>query len=291
MSRSFGFFVVFVSLLGSSFPIIAAADESSEFRREVRHYEGKLLLLPTPSRFDLIHYDANGRSTRQSTGEPWTTAGLVLARKIDYRDRQIAIDGERAVVVLEGDSPAKKLTTAAIGRDVHVVLEVPATIHNVADLNAFLLRAFSGEGLEAKINGAWRADIDLNTLSDFRSIPADGRVGTLENGRIVYCWESNVVTQPKALYKPGPSYSASALTKRVSGTVHVRVIVNERGFPEILELIDHLPEGMDAGVLSAVSQWRFQPGFKDGMPTPTVVIVEIRFKLTPQHVEPRRPRK
>lgn len=88
-----------------------------------------------------------------------------------------------------------------------------------------------------------------------------------------------MVTKPKAFYKPGPTYAASALLKRISGVIQVRAIVNEKGFPEILEVLQHLPGGLDAGVLSAVSQWRFQPGIRDDVPAATVVIVEIRFRL------------
>ena len=87
------------------------------------------------------------------------------------------------------------------------------------------------------------------------------------------------MSKPRAVYKPGPAYPASALWKKVSGNVRVRVIVNENGFPEILGIIQNLSEGVDAQVLSAVSQWRFEIPRKAGVPTATMVVVEIKFHL------------
>ena len=214
-------------------------------------------------------------------------AGLFRARKIDLRDRQITIEGERAVVALQSDASGLKLAAVPVGRAVHITLEMPP-IQSAAELKQFMSQVFS-EDIQEKIAGAWRADVDLNSLAHSTSLPADGRVGTLANGRAVYAWQSGVVTQPKAFYKPGPTYAANALLKRISGVVQVRVIVNEKGFPEVLEVIQHLPEGLDAGVLAAVSQWRFKPGIREGLPTPTVVIVEINFHL--ENARPSRPRK
>jgi TonB family protein len=281
---------VLLVILGSSFcgNLEVSAATPVDLKKEARRYEGKLLLLSAPSRFDLLHFDAHGHPTREAMGEPWTMAGLVRARKIDLRDRQITIEGERAVVALQSDASGSKLVAAPVGRAVHITLDMPP-IQSAAELKQVLSQVFS-EDIPQKIAGAWRADVDLNSLAHSTSLPADGKVGTLANGRAVYAWQSGVVTQPKAYYKPGPTYAANALLKRISGVVQVRVIVNERGFPEILEVIRHLPEGLDAGVLAAVSQWRFKPGIREGVPTPTVVIVEINFHLQ-ENAKQNRPRK
>ncbi len=271
-------FAVLLAVLASSFCSEVEAGAPFDLKKEARRYEGRLLLLSAPSRFDLIHFDTQGHPTREATGEPWTTTGLVRARKIDLRDRQLTIEGERAVVALEPAASGTKLVAAPVGRAVHITVEMPP-IQSAAELTQFLSRIFSTDDVQQKIARAWHADVDLNLLAHSASLPPDGRVGTLEGGRAVLAWQSGVVTQPKAFYKPGPTYAANALLKRISGVVQVRIIVNERGFPEILELIRHLPEGLDAGVLAAVSQWRFKPGIWEGVPTPTVVIVEINFHL------------
>jgi TonB family protein len=67
--------------------------------------------------------------------------------------------------------------------------------------------------------------------------------------------------------------------KKVSGTIRVRVTVNEKGFPGIMEIVEHLREGLDANALSAVSQWRLEPGVRDGVAAASVVVVELKFHL------------
>jgi TonB family protein len=282
MRSSCASFAVLVGFLGCKFPASLGATlaPQSDLKKEIRQrYEGKLLLLSAPSSFDLIHFDAKGHATREATGEPWTTSGLVRARKIDVRNRQMIIDGQRELVALDPEPPGTKLIPVTTNRDVHVTIELPPSIHSTSQLNTFLAQVFSADGVAQRIANAWHSEVDLKAMDDVRTLPRNGRVGTLENGRPVYSWESGVVTKPRAFYKPGPTYPANALFKRVSGTIRVRVVVNEKGFPEILEVIQHLGEGLDARVLSAVSQWRFERPLRDGVPAATMVIVEIKFHL------------
>jgi TonB family protein len=281
MRRGFAFYVLLVGVLTCVLPVAldASLDYQDDVKKEVRRYEGKLLLLKTPSSFDIVHFDQQGRASREPSGVPWTTSGLVRARKTDVRERQVVIDGVRVVVALDPESPIPKLVPVTTDREVHVTIQLPSSLHGSAELNDFLSRVFSVEDVPQRIANAWHAEIDLKRLEDIQSLPPDGRIGTLEGGRVVYSWESGVVTKPRALYKPGPSYPASALLKRVSGNIRVRVIVNEKGFPEILEIIQNLREGLDAQVLAAVSQWRFEIPRKDGIPAATMVVVEIKFHL------------
>jgi TonB family protein len=270
-----------VLFCGLCAPIHAAVLSRGDLRKTIRQrYEGKLLLLTVPSSFDVIHFDGKGNPTRPPAEEPWTTCGLLHATKIDVQDNQMVLDGPRVVVALDPEPPGTKLVPVTTDRQVHVSIELPRSIRNASELNEFLAHVLSVDGLQQKIATAWHANVDLSReLYDVNALPPDGRIGTLEGGRAVYAWERGAVSKPRAVYKPGPSYPANALLKRVSGTIRVRVVVNERGFPEILEVVQHLREGLDARVLSAVSQWRFEPPLKDGVPAATMVVVEIKFHL------------
>lgn len=237
-------------------------------------------MLQVPTSFDVIHFDGKGHPTRPPTGEPWTICGLLQATKIDVQDNQMVVDGPRVIVALNPEPPGTKLVPVTTDRELHVTIELPRLLRNATELNEFLAHVFSVDDLQQKIAMAWHANVDLSReLNDVSALPPDGRIGTLEGERAVYSWESGAVSKPRAVYKPGPSYPANALLKRVSGTIRVRVVVNERGFPEILEVVQHLREGLDAAVLSAVSQWRFEPPLKDGVPAATMVVVEVKFHL------------
>jgi TonB family protein len=178
------------------------------------------------------------------------------------------------------NTSSKKLVPITTDRTVHVSIDLPREPIDTARRSEFLGRILSTEEVACKIENAWHADVDLTWGSGRgTAFPPDGKVGTLAGDRPVYAWESGVVSKPKAIYKPGPRYAANALVKRVAGTIRVRVIVNERGFPEIMEIVEHLREGLDANALAAVSQWRFEPGLRNGLAAASVVVVELKFNL------------
>lgn len=262
-------------------PISPSVSPDSDLRKELRRrYEGKLLLLSNPNSFDVVHFDGKGVPTRRSAGEPWTTAGLIQAEKVDVLDGQVVIDGRRAIVALSSNGRPKKLVPVTTDRAVHVSIDLPRDLRDQRERHEFLQHIVSTDEVVLRIENAWRADVDLSKgLGSGTAFPPDGKVGTLEGDRAVYAWESGVVSKPKAIYKPGPKYAANALLKGVSGTIRVRVIVNEKGFPEIMEIVEHLREGLDANALSAVSQWRFEPGVREGVAAASVVVVELKFHL------------
>jgi TonB family protein len=279
--------VALVVLMCGAVAAVSTPTVAPDFRKELRkRYEGKLLLLSAPSNFDVIHFDGKGLLTRPSAGEPWTTAGLIRADKVDVQGGQVVIDGRRQVIALAASSGAKKPVPVMTDRAVHVSIDLPEEAADAAGRHEFLTSILLTDEIPRKIENAWRPNIDLNRDSARgMAFPADGKIGTLDGERAVYAWESGVVTKPKAIYKPGPRYAENALIKNVTGTIRVRVIVNEKGFPEIMEIVEHLREGLDANALSAVSQWRFEPGLRNGVATASVVVVELKF-----HLARRKPR-
>lgn len=277
------YLVALVMLVCGTVAAVSAPNTASDadFRKELRRrYEGKLVLLSVPTNFDVVHFDGSGSPTRPPGGEPWTTAGLIRADKVDIKGGQVIIDGRREIVALLANTSSKKLVPVTTDRAVHVSIDLPRESTDPAVRHEFLGHVVSVEQIGNKIENAWHADVDLTRGSGSgTAFPPDGKVGTLAGERAVYAWESGVVSKPKAIYKPGPRYAANALMKKVSGTIRVRVIVNEKGFPEIMEIVEHLREGLDANALSAVSQWRFEPGVRNGVAAASVVVVELKFKL------------
>jgi TonB family protein len=57
------------------------------------------------------------------------------------------------------------------------------------------------------------------------------------------------------------------------------IVVNEKGLPEILEVVKGLGEGLDVKALEAVSEWRFRPGNRDGEPVSVMFNVQMTFRL------------
>jgi TonB family protein len=192
----------------------------------------------------------------------------------------MAIDGERVIVVVNPEAEEKKLVLVTLDRSIHVNIDLPPSVETTAKMNDFLARIFLPGDLPKRMASAWKSDVDLHgDLDEISKDLPDGRVGTLALDRPVYVLSADSLIRPTAIYKPEPRYSERALFKGVSGTTRVRVVVNENGFPEILEVLEHLREGLDTRALAAVSQWRFKPALKEGVPVAAMLIVEVKFRL------------
>lgn len=260
---------------------IFLAATARDLQRDLRNrYTGKFLSLRTPISYDVIHFNLQGQPTRPATGEPWTMCGLFKVRKIDLNAGQIVIDGERVIVVVNPAAEQKKLLLVTLERNVHVSIDLPPSVQTTAEIEGVLVKIFSPGDLQERMAAAWRSDADLRgDLDEIGKALPEGRVGTLAGDRPVYLLSADSLVSPAAIYKPEPRYSEKALFKRVSGTTRVRVVVNENGFPEILEVLQHLREGLDTRALAAVSQWRFKPGTKGGVPVAVMIIVEVKFRV------------
>src|SRR5215475_563886 len=157
----------------------------NDFRKELRKkYEGKLLLLSVPSNFDVVHFDVNGSPTRSPGGEPWTTAGLVRADKVDVVNGQVVIDGRREVVALAANAAVKRPAPVTTERTVHVSIDLPQDRSDSVSRQEFLARILSTEEVLHRIEGAWRSEVDLSKGSGAgAAFPPDGKIGRLYGDR------------------------------------------------------------------------------------------------------------
>jgi len=269
MSRSA---VLAASLIVASVAVpLARGDLQKELRQT---YTGKILSLRIPSNLDVLHFDGNGRPARPSEGEPWTTCGLFRVKKISANLGQISIEGERQAVIL-GPESVRKLLLVELDRPVHVAIDLPGSPRTLAELNPLLTRIFWPGDLIARMKAAWRTELDLTRApSDISKIAPDGRVGILAQNRPVYVSEA-LDKPPMAIYKPVPGLAKKAQRKKTGGSLRVRMVINEHGFPEILEVLERLSEGVDSRVLAAVSQWRFKPAQREQTPVAAMLVVDV----------------
>jgi TonB family protein len=268
MSRSA---VLAASLIVS---VVAVPLARGDLQKELRQtYTEKILSLGVPSNLDVLHFDGNGRPARPSEGEPWTTCGLFRVKKISANLAQIAIEGERQAVILSPES-VRKLLLVELDRPVHVTIDLPGAQRTLPELNALLARIFWPGDLIARVAAAWRAEVDLNRdTAELSKAAPDGRIGVLAQNRPVYVSEA-LETPPMAIYRPVPSLPEKTRRKK-SGSLRVRMVVNEHGFPEIMEVLERLSERFDRRALAAVSQWRFKPAQRESVPVAAMLVVDV----------------
>jgi TonB family protein len=87
------------------------------------------------------------------------------------------------------------------------------------------------------------------------------------------------VTQPRLISKIEPEYSDEARKVKLQGSVMLRIVVDEHGRAESIEVTHGLGLGLDERAVEAVRKWRFSPGTRGGRPVPTAALVEVTFRL------------
>ncbi len=87
------------------------------------------------------------------------------------------------------------------------------------------------------------------------------------------------VTQPRVLRKVEPEYTPQAKEDRIEGAVRLQAEITPDGIAENIRVTKSLDPGLDANAVTAVSNWRFQPGAKDGEPVTVFVTIEVNFHL------------
>ena len=86
------------------------------------------------------------------------------------------------------------------------------------------------------------------------------------------------VTPPRVTYSPDPQYSKEARKAHLRGTVGLAVVVGPDGRPINIKVTQTLGKGLDEKAVEAVSNWKFKPGTKDGVPVPVRISIQCAFR-------------
>ncbi|MDQ6665467.1 MAG: M56 family metallopeptidase [Acidobacteriota bacterium] len=87
------------------------------------------------------------------------------------------------------------------------------------------------------------------------------------------------ITPPKVVYKVDPAYTEDARDAKIQGTVSLTVEITPEGSAQNVQVIRGIDLGLDTNAVSAVQQWRFQPGMKDGQAVTVAATIEVNFRL------------
>jgi protein TonB len=87
------------------------------------------------------------------------------------------------------------------------------------------------------------------------------------------------LTAPRVIYKVEPQYTEDARAAKVAGSVLLKIVVDEQGNADNIEVTRSLDEGLDQKAIEAVHQWRFAPATLDGKPVRVQAAIEVNFRL------------
>ncbi len=106
------------------------------------------------------------------------------------------------------------------------------------------------------------------------------KAAPLEEGAEAVVYEpGGDVKPPKLVHYVEPDFSPSSKEAFVEGVVRISTIVKMDGKPAKLRVVKGLSAEEDRLATTAVEQWRFQPGTRQGQAVNVHVTVEVEFHL------------
>jgi TonB family protein len=88
------------------------------------------------------------------------------------------------------------------------------------------------------------------------------------------------IKPPRLVYKIEPEYTPEARDEGVQATVAFEIVVSEQGKATNITVLSPAGYGLDERAESAIRQWVFEPGQKEGRPVPILATVEVNFRLS-----------
>jgi TonB family protein len=108
--------------------------------------------------------------------------------------------------------------------------------------------------------GSW-----ILNFSELRSNPSVSRAN------------SGDLSGPVPLKKIDPKYPPTLISDHVEGEVVLYAVIRGDGSVDSIQLVRGVDEQLDANAINALSQWKFRPASKQGVPVELEAIVHIPF--------------
>ena len=89
----------------------------------------------------------------------------------------------------------------------------------------------------------------------------------------------NGIAPPAVLSRVEPHYTDEARSAHCQGTVVLEAVVHANGSVDVVRVVHSVGCGLDDSAISAMKQWVFRPGTKNGEPVDIALNIEVNFHL------------
>ena len=231
--------IVVLLAVGTAF----SADLKPVEKQAMMEFFGKNLLMSHPYLGNKLRFDASGALLGNSDEGPWTTSGILHVEEVELKEKLIRISGRREIIALRTEAGKLGLQPILLTKRMTVDLMPSGPITSLDDVKQTIGRVFREENIARKFNAYWHGKakitgIDPKTGSLSMDGGEDGVYGYLED-RPVY-FPSKTIVPPKMTHHEDVDYTRAAAAKRTHGHAFMLVVVNEKGFPELLHLVKDL---------------------------------------------------
>jgi len=246
----------------------APADADSEIRdRLTSKYGGKLFTVRDAPSGTRLRFDADGKPLSSSPPGMFTLDGNIHVESVNVRAERIDIAGRRSFLSFNAKSgkleeyPTRESFRLEFSRKAGVMPDtgIDAVLlpleQFVKGLPPYWLRLVSGAPI-------------LETIID----PDTGET-------VPRASEAQKLT-PIPIRRAAPTYPMDLNDYSISGSVVLRVIVDEKGKPKVVDIVTPMGFGLDQAAINAVNRSEYEPAKRDGMPVKVYIRVLFNFLAT-----------
>ena len=190
-------------------------------------------------------------------------------------DHLLEIEGER-VLLARDTSKDDGFLPIATNQKLRIMIELGPPLSE-EQINKTLLTVFIPDDLKSRFSEYWKPKVVSKP-----SQPQVGKnkivkiVGELD-GRDVCCASAGLVEAPRAMDTPERKFPQGLKPPKDHVEV-LYVVINEAGFPAIVQVMKSIGEQFDIAALYAVSEWRFHPALKGSDPVAVAINVRVDFR-------------
>jgi TonB family protein len=87
------------------------------------------------------------------------------------------------------------------------------------------------------------------------------------------------ISSPEPVRKVDPLYPAALVHDRVEGVVILHAIIRSDGSVGDVRVLEGFNDQLDANARTALEQWRFRPGTRNGVPVDVEAVVRVPFRV------------
>jgi TonB family protein len=241
------------------------ADSDTQIReRLTSKYGGKLFTVRATPSGTRLRFDADGKLLSPMLVGMFTLDGHIHVESVNVRSDRIDIVGRRSFLAFSAKTgkleeyPTREsfrlefLRKAGVAVDPGIDAVLLSLDQAVKDLPAYWLRLVKGTAI-------------LNTITDPDTGETVARASEVQ--RLV----------PIATRRATPTYPEDLKDYSISGTVLLRVIVDEMGKTKVVDIVTPMGFGLDQAAIDAVNRWEYEPAKRDGVPVKVYIRIEFNF--------------
>jgi TonB family protein len=90
---------------------------------------------------------------------------------------------------------------------------------------------------------------------------------------------SGEISSPEPVRKVDPLYPAALRNDRVEGIVILHAIIRSDGSVGDVRVLEGFNDQLDANARTALEQWRFRPGTRNGVPVDVEAVIRVPFRV------------